>query len=128
MRAAVPLLTVGRSEGVDTYNGVLVHALESLSIEALPLDFPGHIEVDISVLRELDSALYVRDLPVPSNVTVLNDLDAMVVKVEPSRVAAEAAAIDAEAEAAAAEAVEPAEAEEAPQAQPAAEQESAGGG
>jgi large subunit ribosomal protein L25 len=107
MRAAVPLLIIGQSDAVSTYNGVLVHALDELNIEALPLDIPTHIEVDISVLTELESSVHVRDLVVAGNVTVLNEPDAVVVKVESPRVmeeeitpaeAAEAAAEAAEAE------------------------------
>jgi large subunit ribosomal protein L25 len=108
MRASVPILIVGESEAVGTYNGVLVHALESLNVEALPLDIPTHIEVDISVLRDIESAVHVRDIAVASNVSVLNDPELVIVKVEASRVAAEEAAIE---EAAAEEAVEAAAAE-----------------
>jgi large subunit ribosomal protein L25 len=107
MRAAVPLMVTGQSEAVETYNGVLVHALDELSIEALPLDIPTHIEVDISVLAELESSVHVRDLVVPGNVTVLNEPDAVVVKVEAPRIALE---LEEEAAAAAEEAAEAAEA------------------
>jgi large subunit ribosomal protein L25 len=81
MRADVPLVIVGRSEAVETYKGTLVSALEALHIEALPLDIPAHIEVDITPLEELEAAVHVRDLPIPGNITVLNEPDAMVVKV-----------------------------------------------
>ena len=114
MRAEVPIVVTGRSEAVETYKGVLINGIEMLHVEALPLDLPGHIEVDISVLAELESAVHVRDLNVPSNVTVLNDEDVMVVKVAAPRVAEEeevapAAEAAAEAEAAVAEGATPAE-------------------
>jgi len=89
MRADVPLLIVGQSSAIDTYNGVLVQMTEVLHIEALPLDFPANIEVDISVLQELESTLHVRDLAVPTNITVLSDPDIAVVKIASPRVAAE---------------------------------------
>src|SRR3990170_4704124 len=113
MRADVPLVIVGRSEAVDTYSGVLVTSIEALHVEALPLDIPGRIEVDITPLTELESAIHVRDLSVPGNVSVLNDPDVVVVKVASPRVVEEeevAAAAPAEGEEAAAEA--PAEAGE----------------
>jgi len=108
MRAEVPLVVVGSSEAVDTYNGVLLMSLETLHVEALPLDLPPHIEVDITPLKELESSLHVRDIPVPSNVTVLNDPDVVVVKVAAPRIAEEL-----EAEEAAAEEAAPGEAAEA---------------
>ncbi len=110
MRADVPLVVIGRSEAVASYNGVLVTGIEALHIEALPLDIPGRIEVDITPLEELESAIHVRDLRVPASVTVLNDPDVVVVKVASPRLVAEeeeeaaAAAAAEEAPAAAAEA------------------------
>ena len=89
MRADVPLVVVGTSDAVTTYNGVLVTALETLHVEALPLDMPTHIEVDITSLVELEQSLHVRDLPIPANVTVLTDPDVMVVKISSPRVAEE---------------------------------------
>jgi large subunit ribosomal protein L25 len=89
MRADVPLVVVGKSEAIDTYNGVLVTALEALHVEALPLDLPARIEVDITPLAELESSLHVRDLVVPSNVTVLTDSEVVIAKVAAPRVALE---------------------------------------
>jgi large subunit ribosomal protein L25 len=89
MRADVPLVVVGKSEGVDTYNGVLVQALEVLHVEALPLDLPSRIEVDITPLANLEDTLHVSDLPIPGNVTVLTDAEVVVVKVASPRVSAE---------------------------------------
>ncbi|HLF77651.1 MAG TPA: 50S ribosomal protein L25 [Dehalococcoidia bacterium] len=89
MRADVPLVVIGSSVAIDTYNGVLVHATEILHIEALPLDIPTHIEVDISTLTELEATIHVRDLPIPANVTVLSDPDIAVVKIASPRVSAE---------------------------------------
>ena len=89
MRADVPLIVVGKSEGIDTYNGVLVHALEALHVEALPLDLPSRIEVDITPLRHLEDTIHVRDLVIPQGVTALADEDAVVVKVASPRVTGE---------------------------------------
>jgi large subunit ribosomal protein L25 len=89
MHADVPLVVIGTSDAVLTYNGVLMTALESLQVEALPLDLPSRIEVDISVLTELEQSLHVRDLPIPGNVTVLTDPEVMVVKISSPRVSEE---------------------------------------
>jgi large subunit ribosomal protein L25 len=89
MRADVPLIVVGSSPGVNTFNGVLVHALEVLHVEALPLDLPSRIEVDITPLDQLEATIHVRDLVIPPGVTVLAEDDAVVVKVASPRVGAE---------------------------------------
>ena len=49
------------------------------------MNIPQHIEVDISVLEELDDALFVRDLKVPADLTVLAAPDQVVVKVSPPK-------------------------------------------
>jgi large subunit ribosomal protein L25 len=100
----VPLVVVGESEGVKTYNGVLLMAIESVQVEALPLDIPSRIEVDVTPLENLEDSLQVKDLPIPPDVTILTDPDMVVVKVSTPRVAVEEAAEaaeEAEAEAAA---------------------------
>jgi large subunit ribosomal protein L25 len=86
MRADVPLILIGSSEAVSTYNGVLLQSLETVHIEALPLDIPARVEVDITPLQELEASIHVRDLPLPSNITLLTDLDVVVVKVAAPRV------------------------------------------
>ena len=95
MRAEVPLVVVGSSDAVTTYNGVLVTALESLHVEALPLNLPPRIEVDITPLAELEQSLHVRDLPIPANVTVLTDPEVMVVKISAPRVSEEEEVVEA---------------------------------
>ena len=86
MRADVPLVLVGVSDAVETYKGVVVSSLETLHVEALPLDIPTHIEIDISVLTELEAAIHVRDLILSGDVTILNDPEVMIVKVASPRV------------------------------------------
>jgi hypothetical protein len=89
----------------------------------MPTDIPERIEVDVSQLEELESALFVRDMDVPPNVQVLTDPDQLVAKVEAPRLAAELAREEEEAAAAAAEeAKEAAEGEAAPAAEEEAEE------
>lgn len=74
------------------HDGMLLHQVEALNVEALPGDLPHSIEVDISSLVDLDQALHVRDLKVAAALTVLDDPDEIVVKIQPPRVEAPAAA------------------------------------
>jgi len=89
MRADVPLIIVGTSEGVETYSGVLVKAIETVQVEALPLDLPSHIDVDITPLANLEDTLHVSDLTVPEGVTLLTDPEVVIVKVASPRVSLE---------------------------------------
>lgn len=97
----VPLHFIGDSEAVHQFQAVLVKTLETVEIEALPKDLPEHIEVDIGKLAELEDALFVKDLPVPVGVKILNEPEEMVVKAEAPQETTEA---DIEAEKAADEA------------------------
>jgi len=119
MRADVPLVLVGTSNAVEIYNGTLLTGMETVHIEALPLDVPSHIEVDISAIKELDGAIHVRDLKVPANVTVLAEGDVVVARVASPRV--EEGDEPIEAPSASAEAEEEPEADAAAEEEPAAE-------
>ncbi|MSQ61808.1 MAG: 50S ribosomal protein L25 [Dehalococcoidia bacterium] len=89
INASVPLVFVGESLGVKMFGGVLVHNMDSVQVRALPANMPQHVEVDISVLAELDQTLHVRDLSAGSDVEIVSDPDALVAKVEPPRLAVE---------------------------------------
>ncbi|HET9475882.1 MAG TPA: 50S ribosomal protein L25 [Dehalococcoidia bacterium] len=111
----VPLHFTGLAPAIDRHGGVLVTALDHISVEALPTEVPSFIEVDVSGLEEIDQSLHVSDLQVPEGVTVLSDSDLVIVKAAAPAIeraaAAEEAAEEAEkAEAAAAAAAEAGEA------------------
>lgn len=89
IQADVPLNFVGISQGVSMYGGVLVQAIDRITIEALPADMPEAIDVDITVLEELDSQLFLRDLTISNLVTVLTSEDTLVSAVQRPRVATE---------------------------------------
>jgi large subunit ribosomal protein L25 len=98
MRAEVPLVLVGSAPAVSEFGGVLLQGLDSISVEALPGDIPGHLEVDVSGLEQFDDGVHVKDLVLSPNVVLLSDPELVVAKVAAPRLAAEL-----EAEAAAAE-------------------------
>jgi large subunit ribosomal protein L25 len=117
-RVRLPLVFVGDAPAVTVLDGMLLHAVEAVNVEALPGDLPHQLEVDISVLTELDQALHISDLAMPANVTILDDPEQMVAKIQPPRrVEAEAGAE----EAAAPEAATPAPAEAVAESEPGAE-------
>ena len=89
--AQVPVILVGESMGARNVSGTVMQQLRTVDIQALPLEMPGQIEVDISVMEEADSVIRVSDLPVPESSTVLSDLEELVVRIELPRVAEEMA-------------------------------------
>ena len=115
VHANVPLVTIGESPAVTQKKGVVLTILDEIEVEALPTDLPEKIEVDVSVLSEVNAEVKVSDLKIPTGVTVLSDASLTVVKIGSlvSREAeAEAAAEAAKAAEAAAAAAAPGEAGE----------------
>jgi large subunit ribosomal protein L25 len=113
----VPLVATGISPAIENDGGTLLHAIESVRIKALPDHLPQSIEYSIESLLDFDAAIHVRDLTIPSDVTLLTDADEIVAKVQAPRVEVEEPTA-AEVEAAEAEA---AEGEEGAEGAPAAE-------
>ncbi|MGE3270672.1 MAG: 50S ribosomal protein L25 [Chloroflexota bacterium] len=91
MRLDVPIRLTGEAPAVKLTGGTPFQTLATVSVECLPSDIPEGIEVDVSELAENDASIFVRDLTVPSGVTILTDGDEMVVKIMAPRVAQTAA-------------------------------------
>ena len=113
----VPLVADGTSEAVGVHGGTLLHVTEHVRVRALPDKLPQSIHYSIDSLATFDDAVYVRDLEIPSDATLLTDLDEIVAKVLPPRVEIEEAPPVAEGEEAAAAAEGEAAGGEAPSAE-----------
>lgn len=81
--AKIPVEITGESPAEKQNLGTVVQQLNEIEVEALPADLPEKIEVDSSVLTEVDQTIYVKDLKIDKKVTIMTDLESIVVKVEP---------------------------------------------
>ena len=79
----IPLELIGASPIAELNEGILLQGISSIEVECLPSDLVDAIEVDLSDLVELDQALYVRDLAIPSGIDVLTDTNEMIVRLVP---------------------------------------------
>lgn len=93
----IPLVTIGDAPAVRDHGGTLLHALETLKVRALPANLPERFEISVDGLVDFDAQIHVRDIAIPSDVTLLTDLDEMVARVQPPRVEIEAPTVEAEA-------------------------------
>lgn len=66
------LILVGEAEGV-ALGGTVMQSLEYLPLEALPLEMPSEIEVDVTSLSVFGSSVLVRDVALPAGVRALAD-------------------------------------------------------
>lgn len=115
IKAEVPLVFIGEAPVLKNRITSLLRLIDSLPIEALPDALPHSFEVDLSGLVETDQAIYVKDIHLSDEVTLLGDPEQMVVKVTESRREAEVEAVEAEVEEVAAEAEAEAEAKPSPE-------------
>jgi large subunit ribosomal protein L25 len=73
IQAQVVIELVGESAGAKE-GGVLSQVSREINVEALPLEVPERIEVDITAM-EMGDTLRLADVPVPEGVTFLDDPD-----------------------------------------------------
>lgn len=85
MTVSVPLALVGESPAAKETGGAVVQYLYAVDVEALPLDIPSSLELDISALIDLETVLRAGDISLPpksSLVTNPSDPAARVVVAE----------------------------------------------
>ena len=81
IQAQVVVELVGESEGVKE-GGVLSQVNREVTVEALPMEVPDRLELDVSALTIGDS-LRISDLSVPEGVKILSDPEAVLASVTP---------------------------------------------
>lgn len=79
IRTKVRLTFTGVSSAVKDYSAVLVHRMDAVEVECLPSNLPERVIVDISSLKEIGNSIRISDIPLPENITVLNDSDDIVI-------------------------------------------------
>jgi len=75
----------GESPAVKNKGGVLVKSHDKLEIQCLPKDLIHDIEVDISVLENIDDAIRVKDLKISDKIEIISDPEEVVASVAPQR-------------------------------------------
>jgi len=86
IKADIPLVLVGEAPAMQTKGRMLTHVLTSISIECLPDNLPPQIEVDLSPLKEIEQAIYVSNIKLSPDITLLTDPAQLIVKVTEAEV------------------------------------------
>ncbi len=89
--AQVPIEFIGESSGARSVGGTIMQQLRQVEVQALPLEMPSQVEIDLALLTDPDSVIRVGDLGLPPEVTVLTDSEEVVVRIELPRVEVEGA-------------------------------------
>lgn len=77
METTVPIEFIGESP-VEKTGGVITKALYEIDIKCRPSNLPRHIEVDLSILANIDDRITVADLKAPEGVKFDTDPEAVV--------------------------------------------------
>lgn len=80
IQAAAAIHLTGESEAVAA-GGVLVHSLDTVVLEALPLEMPSDLTVDITPIGEFGQSIHVSDLVIPDGVRAITEPTAQIVTV-----------------------------------------------
>jgi large subunit ribosomal protein L25 len=87
----VPLVLTGTAPVAKSGDAKVQQVRDTLSITALPKDLPHDVTVDISVLKNTNDVLFVKDIIAPAGVTITDDPDVAVVTILEIKKDAEAA-------------------------------------
>jgi large subunit ribosomal protein L25 len=74
----IPLEFVGESPAIKEKGAIINKAMSEIEVEALPGDLPHSIKIDLSVLKDIDESIYVKDIPHPKGVEFLVEEDTAV--------------------------------------------------
>jgi large subunit ribosomal protein L25 len=86
----VPIHFIGESPAVASRIGILITGPAMITIETLPSNLLGQIEIDLSPLVNIGDSIHVRDLNLGSDITIINDPNEMIAQIsQPSAVRAE---------------------------------------
>lgn len=112
----VPLKFIGEAPAVADLGGILITNENELEVECLPLDLPHEIEIDISTLVNFEISIHVSDVKISDKVEIKDDVEGVIISVEPPRTEEELAELE-----------EPVEEGEMPEAEQSGEEEPAEG-
>lgn len=96
--AEVPVVLTGQSEAVRELGGVIIQPFQTLPVDALPLDMPEAVTIDVTSLREFGDAIRVGEIELEGDVVILRDDDDLLVTVQQPRVEEEETVADEELE------------------------------
>ncbi|NQT22834.1 MAG: 50S ribosomal protein L25 [Candidatus Omnitrophica bacterium] len=82
IKIKVPVAAHGEAQDVISEGGIIEHAIWELEIECLPTQIPEKIEAEVSGMK-IGDTIFVKDLPIPPGIEVLNDPELVVLTAKP---------------------------------------------
>ena len=88
----IPLHFVGESKAVKELGGIIAKEMNSVKVKCLPGDLVDFIEIDLSVLVNINDAVRMHELKLPNGMEFVSHTDEVVVHVIETKAEAEVAA------------------------------------
>jgi large subunit ribosomal protein L25 len=83
IQVAVPITFTGESPAAAQKKGVLITLLNELTVEALPMDLPEEIIVDLSTLKEVNDTIKASSVSAGSKAKIIADEDEDIARINP---------------------------------------------
>jgi large subunit ribosomal protein L25 len=80
IRVNIPLVFIRESKAVKE-GGVLIKAIQELEVEALPVNLPRHIEIDLTKLNEIGDSIFIKDINLGKEIKILIDAETVIATV-----------------------------------------------
>lgn len=77
----VPVEFVGVAPAVKELGGILIKVVHEIEVEAEPSKLPHKIEIDVSILKDLNSQFYAKNIKLPEGVELLIEGDEIIASV-----------------------------------------------
>ena len=81
----ISISLTGESPAIKSYGGRVNQTMRSISVSALPKDLPEKLEIDLAPLDTFEKVLKISDLSLAKEISVLNDLNSVVVRISAPR-------------------------------------------
>jgi large subunit ribosomal protein L25 len=81
MQVTVPIVLVGESPAMKGKGRMISHGITELSIECTPDKVPPQIEVDITILEEVEQSIFVKDVIMDPDIVVHDDPEQLIAKI-----------------------------------------------
>lgn len=78
LRTQVSITLVGDAPVLEEFEALIVAGLTHIEVECLPQDLPETIEVDLTGLTEIGSAIYVKDIAIPDKVEIVTSPEELI--------------------------------------------------
>ncbi len=85
LEAEVDLEYIGEPPAVKEHGGIFLRNLTAIKIKCLPKDLPKKIEIDTSLLKNIEDCIYIKDIKMPEGVTVDLEPDTVIATIAAPR-------------------------------------------